>query len=135
MLKCLPELLTSAFIFAMLLLVRADDAIEEALEDVDLLPGVPVHLSDGLIVTRVKGVERCVRQAEEGDSLTIEYEGRYGSEEGEVFDETRSKEFPFRFELGGGGERGGRVIEGLSRGVRGMCRGEVRNIFIPAQLA
>ena len=135
MLKCLLELVTSAFIFAMLLLARADDVIEEALEDVDLLPGVPVHLSDGLIVTQIKGVERCVRQAEEGDSLTIEYEGRYGSEEGEVFDETRSKEFPFRFELGGGGERGGRVIEGLSRGVRGMCRGEVRNIFIPAGLA
>ena len=134
MLKCLLVLLTSAFIFAMLL-VGADDVIEEALEDVDLMPGVPVHLSDGLIVTQVKGVERCVRQAEEGGSLTIEYEGRYGSEEGEVFDETRSKEFPFRFELGGGGERGGRVIAGLSRGVRGMCRGEVRNIFIPAQLA
>ena len=132
MLKCLPELLTSALSFVMLVVVRAS---EEALEDVDLVPGVPVHLSDGLIVTQVRGVERCVRQAEDGDSLTIEYVGRYGGEEGEVFDETRTKEFPFKFELGGGGERGGRVIEGLTRGVRGMCRGEVRNIFIPSQLA
>ena len=132
MLKCLPELLTSALSFVMLVVVRAS---EEALEDVDLVPGVPVHLSDGLIVTQVRGVERCVRQAEDGDSLTIEYVGRYGGEEGEVFDETRTKEFPFKFELGGGGERGGRVIEGLARGVRGMCRGEVRNIFIPSQLA
>ena len=135
MLKCLLDLLTSAIILSMLLLVRADDIIEDALEDVDLVPGVPVHLSDGLIVTQIKGVERCVRQAEEGDTLTIEYEGRYNSEEGEVFDETRSKQFPFRFELGGGGERGGRVIEGLTRGVRGMCRGEIRNILIPPQLA
>ena len=132
MVKWLQELLTSAIYFGMFVVVRAN---EEALEDVDLVPGVPVHLSDGLILTQVRGAERCVRQAEVGDSLTIEYEGRYGGEEGEVFDETRTKEFPFRFELGGGGERGGRVIEGLTRGVRGMCRGEVRNIFIPSQLA
>ena len=132
MLKCLPELLTSALCFVMLVVVRAS---EEALEDVDLVPGVPVHLSDGLIVTQVRGVERCVRRAADGDALTIEYEGRYDGEKGVVFDETRTKEFPFRFELGGGGERGGRVIEGLTRGVRGMCRGEVRNIFIPSQLA
>ena len=132
MLNCLPELLTSALSFVMLVVAWAS---EEALEDDDLVPGVPVHLSDGLIVTQVRGVERCVRQAEDGDSLTIEYEGRYDGEEGELFDETRTKEFPFKFELGGGGERGGRVIEGLTRGVRGMCRGEVRNIFIPSQLA
>ena len=106
MLKCLPELLTSALSFVMLVVVRAS---EEALEDVDLVPGVALHLSDGLIVTQVRGVERCVRQAEDGDSLTIEYEGRYDGEEGEVFDETRTKEFPFRFELGGGGERGGQI--------------------------
>lgn len=82
MLKYLQDHLTSSLILSLLLLVRADDIIEDALEDVDLVPGVPVHLSDGLIVTQIKGVERCVRQAEDGDSLTIEYEGRYDSEEG-----------------------------------------------------
>ena len=126
--------LTSVFIFGTILIQAIDDS-EESLEDVDLEPGVPVLLADGLIVTQVRGVERCVRRAADGDALTIEYEGRYDGEQGEVFDQTRTKEFPFRFNLGGGGERGGRVIEGLARGVRGMCRGEVRNIFMPHHLA
>ena len=56
MLKCLLELLTSAFIFAMLLLVRADDVIEEALEDVDLAlaSGYPKDLRYKLYDRKIK---------------------------------------------------------------------------------
>ena len=46
-----------------------------------------------------------------------------------MFDETKTKGFPFKFQLGGG-----RIIEGLERGVRGMCKGESRALLVPPEL-
>ena len=46
-----------------------------------------------------------------------------------MFDETKTKGFPFKFQLGGG-----RIIEGLERGVRGMCKGETRALLVPPEL-
>ena len=55
--------------------------------------------------------------------------GRLHGVAGEVFDKTKKKGFPFKFQLGGG-----RIIEGLERGVRGMCKGETRSLLVPPEL-
>ena len=68
-------------------------------------------------------------QASSGDNLTVNYVGRLHDETGEVFDETKTKGFPFKFQVGGG-----RIIEGLERGVRGMCKGETRAFWVPPEL-
>ena len=70
-----------------------------------------------------------LNQASAGDHLTVNYVGRLHGEDGEVFDETKKKGFPFKFQLGGG-----RIIEGLERGVRGMCKGETRALLVPPEL-
>ena len=113
-------------------LVAADTEDREEdvdMTDIELEAGESVMLQDGLRVTVTKHVKNCIKRAEEGDVLHIDYVGRYDSEHGEVFDDTKKKGFPFKFEVGGG-----RVVEGLDRGVRGMCRGEVRTLFIPHKL-
>ena len=113
-------------------LVAADTEDREEdvdMTDIELEAGESVILQDGLRVTVTKHVKNCIKRAEEGDVLHIDYVGRYDSEHGEVFDDTKKKGFPFKFEVGGG-----RVVEGLDRGVRGMCRGEVRTLFIPHKL-
>ena len=106
--------------------VREEDV---DMTDIELTTGESVMLQDGLRVTATKHVKNCIKRADEGDVLHIDYVGRYDSEHGEVFDDTKKKGFPFKFEVGGG-----RVVEGLDRGVRGMCKGEVRTLFIPHKL-
>merc|ERR1719461_1183896 len=98
----------------------------EDIEDIEeVTEGVSMKLADGLEVTVNKKAKKCVRRATAGDNLTVHYVGRLHTKKGEIFDETKSKLFPFKFQLGGG-----RIIEGLERGVRGMCRGEVRSFLV-----
>ena len=68
-------------------------------------------------------------KASAGDNLIVDYVGRLHGETGKVFDDTKKKGFPFKFQLGGG-----RIIEGLERGVRGMCKGETRSLIVPPEL-
>lgn len=74
--------------------------------------------------------KRLVYQASEGDRLVLHYVGRTQGPQGEIFDESRPKGFPYKFEVGGG-----RAILGLDLGLRGACKGEVRDIAIPPHLA
>ena len=85
------------------------DDIAEDMEGVDLEPGQTVTLAGGLTVTLVRR-GRCVRRAADGDRLGVEYVARYSGPGGEVVDSTDSRGGPFQFQLGGGGDRGGRVI-------------------------
>ena len=73
---------------------------------------------------------RLVHQASEGDVVVLHYVGRTQGPRGEIFDESKPKGFPYRFEVGGG-----RAILGLDLGLRGVCKGEVRDLSIPAHLA
>ena len=88
-----------------------EDDIVEDMEGVDLEPGQTVTLAGGLTVTMVRrGPGRCVRRAADGDRLGVEYVARYLGPGGDLVDSTDSRGSPFLFQLGGGGDRGGRVI-------------------------
>ena len=102
---------------------------QETTEELELVVGDKVELKDGLKVMVVKQSNRCVKMVEEGNFVTIEYVGRYRDKNGDIFDDTTNKDFPFKFEVGGG-----RVIEGLDRAVRGMCKGDIREIWMPYKL-
>ena len=73
---------------------------------------------------------RLVHQASQGDIVVLHYVGRTRGPRGEIFDDSKSKGFPYKFEVGGG-----RAILGLDQGLRGACKGEVREIWIPPSLA
>ena len=62
--------------------------------------------------------------------VVLHYVGRTRGPEGEIFDDSKAKGFPYKFEVGGG-----RAILGLDQGVRGACKGEVRDIWLPPHLA
>ena len=62
--------------------------------------------------------------------VVLHYVGRTQGPEGEIFDQSQTKGFPYKFEVGGG-----RAILGLDLGVRGACKGEVRDIWTPPHLA
>ena len=113
----------------------------------ELEPGQPYRLENGLEITSVKKPKKCVKKvragteenssilirlvkASHGDIVVLHYVGRTQGPEGEIFDDTKSKGFPFKFELGGG-----RSIKGLDLGMRGVCKGEQREIFVPSDLA
>ena len=66
--------------------------------------------------------------AENGQRVTVHYEGRLT--DNKVFDSSRARGQPFTFNLGSG-----QVIKGWERGVVGMKIGEVRRLSIPADLA
>ena len=88
-----------------------EDDTAEDMEGVDLEPGQTVTLAGGLTVTLVRrGPGRCVRRAADGDRLGVEYVARYLGPGGDLVDSTDSRGSPFLFQLGGGGDRGGRVI-------------------------
>ena len=107
--------------------------------------GQPYRLDNGLEVTSVKKPKNCFKkvrnwtldmfhvnifiQASEGDILVLHYVGRKHGPDGEIFDETRPRGFAYKFEVGGG-----RAIQGLDLGMRGVCKGEIRNITMPPDL-
>jgi len=70
-------------------------------------------------------VEGAGRAAVAGDRVTVHYHGWL--EDGTVFD---SSDEPFSFRLGAGD-----VIPGWELGVVGMRVGEIRRLWIPAELA
>merc|ERR1712013_40916 len=105
------------------------DDMNEIEDSTDIDVGAVTKLSGGLEVKILKKAKKCLRQASAGDNLTVNYVGRLHSDAGEVFDETKTKGFPFKFQLGGG-----RIIEGLERGMRGMCKGESRALLVPPEL-
>ena len=105
------------------------DDLNEIEDSTDIPTGVVTKLSGGLEVIILKKAKKCLREASSGDNLVVNYVGRLESETGKVVDETKTKYFPFKFQLGGG-----RTIEGLERGVRGMCKGETRALLVPPEL-
>ena len=60
--------------------VREEDV---DMTDIELVTGETVLLQDGLRVTATKHVRNCIKRAEEGNVLHIDYVGRYDSEYGE----------------------------------------------------
>lgn len=69
------------------------------------------------------------REAEEGDTVTVNYVG-VSYETGEEFDASWDHGEPFTFTLGSG-----MVIEGWDQGVEGMSVGGRRQLVIPPELA
>lgn len=82
--------------------------------------------TDVKIETRVAG--DCSVKAKKGDALQMHYEGTL--EDGSEFDSSYKRGNPFGFTLGEG-----MVIKGWDLGVEGMCKGEVRMLTIPSDLA
>ncbi len=67
-------------------------------------------------------------EAQEGAWVTVHYVGTH--DDGRVFDSSRKRDQPFRFELGGG-----LVIAGWDEGVVGMRVGGLRRLIVPPHLA
>ena len=65
--------------------------------------------------------------ASTGKRAIVHYKGMLS--DGDVFDESRSRDNPFSFEIGAG-----QVISGWEQGVSGMKVGEVRKLTIPPEL-
>lgn len=70
----------------------------------------------------------CVRSTQNGDKITVNYEGTLESD-GTKFDSSYDRGDPFVFTLGKG-----QVIEGWDQGLLGMCIGEERKLTIPPSL-
>lgn len=77
-----------------------------------------------LLMTTVK--EGTGPEAKEGDTLAVHYTGYLA--DGTKFDSSVDRGTPFEFTLGEG-----RVIQGWELGIKGMKKGEVRKLLIPAQ--
>ena len=73
-------------------------------------------------------VSSCGIKSRRGDVLEINYEARYQSAEGPVYDSSaqRGTGLPYQFVLGSGD-----MIPGVDRGMYDMCPGEVRLLEIP----
>lgn len=70
----------------------------------------------------------CTRTAKAGDNLLMHYAGTLT--DGTEFDSSYKRKEPFSFTLGTG-----MVIKGWDKGLEGICKGEVRNLVIPHDLA
>jgi FKBP-type peptidyl-prolyl cis-trans isomerase FkpA len=71
-------------------------------------------------------------RAKRGNLVTVHYTGWLNKEDqkGKEFDSSVKRNDPFTFPLGAG-----YVIKGWDEGVEGMEVGEIRRLFIPANLA
>jgi len=69
-----------------------------------------------------------IRQAREGDKVTVHYGGFL--QDGKKFDSSFDRAQPFTFTLGIG-----QVIPGWDKGLLGVCKGEERHLVVPAPLA
>lgn len=63
-----------------------------------------------------------------GDTITVHYKGAFT--DGRIFDNSYERGQPFTVQIGAR-----RVIPGFEQGVVGMIVGEIRRLFIPANLA
>lgn len=101
----------------------------ESLGDLRLELGRTLLLQGGLEVKLLKRSRRCHRKVVAGDLVAIQYEGRLEGEDGEIFHATELRQ-PFVFVVSAGA-----ALPGLVAGVQGMCKGEVRSLHLPANLA
>ena len=95
--------------------------------------------TDAVIKTEVLREKDCKRKTQNGDQLFVHFWGMK-TVGGDVFHTTWTDRFkddkipvynkPYRFQLGLG-----EVIDGWERGLKNMCPGERRRLFIPADLA
>jgi hypothetical protein len=67
-------------------------------------------------------------QVKAGDVVVVHYKGAFT--DGKVFDDSYQRNEPFKVQIGAK-----QVIPGFEQGVLGMLIGEIRRIFIPANLA
>ncbi len=63
-----------------------------------------------------------------GDTITVHYKGAFT--DGKIFDNSYERNQPFTVQIGTH-----QVIPGFEQGVIGMLMGEIRRLFIPANLA
>ena len=61
-----------------------------------------IDKGEGLIVKILKEKKNCQKVAEIGDHLDVHYVGRLDDENGKIFDESRPRGYPFKFQLGAG---------------------------------
>eukprot|EP00986_Skeletonema_menzelii_P005984 scaffold2258_cov144-Skeletonema_menzelii.AAC.13 len=71
----------------------------------------------------------CDEKSQKGDFISIHYNGTLYSN-GNIFDSSILREYPFVFQLGKQS-----MIEGLEKGLLGMCVGEKRKIVVPSEMA
>ena len=81
-------------------------------------------MADGLKIEVIKEGDGNV--AENGQRVTVHYEGRLA--DNTVFDASKPRGQPFSFTIGAG-----QVIQGWEKGVAGMKVGEKRRLTIPAE--
>ncbi|KAI8099500.1 FK506-binding protein 2B [Halteromyces radiatus] len=72
--------------------------------------------------------EQCTQKSHDGDKLSMHYTGAL-YETGAKFDSSLDRNQPFEFTLGVG-----QVIQGWDQGLKNMCVGEKRKLFIPPHL-
>lgn len=89
--------------------------------------GAPVPTITELTAQRLK-VGTGSAEVVAGDSVTVHYKGMFA--DGRVFDDSYQRNKPFTVQIGAQ-----QVIPGFEQGVLGMIQGEIRRIFIPANLA
>lgn len=70
----------------------------------------------------------CSRKSKKGDKLQMHYAGTLM--DGKEFDSSYKRGSPFKFQLGAG-----MVIKGWDQGLLDMCKGEIRNLVIPYDMA
>lgn len=95
------------------------------LASVALLP--VTHASDELKIKTVRKGD-CDQVAANGNTVIVHYAGTL--QDGSEFDSSYKRGEPFDFVLGQGS-----VIKGWEEGVKGMCKGEIRELVIPPHKA
>ncbi|EJT51100.1 hypothetical protein A1Q1_07695 [Trichosporon asahii var. asahii CBS 2479] len=70
----------------------------------------------------------CPVRSRQNDMLAMHYIGKF--KDGSVFDNSYDRNMPLEFTLGTG-----MVIKGWDEGLKDMCVGEKRTLFIPYQMA
>jgi len=82
-----------------------------------------------LDIKTVNKPSECSIQTQNGDKLSMHYTGHLKTEDGSVFDSSRTRGSPFEFTIGVG-----QVIQGWEKGLLNMCIGETRILTIPASM-
>jgi FK506-binding protein 2 len=83
-----------------------------------------------LLVTTMHAVPNCARRAKGGDYLSVHYIAKIAGDPPRTFENTHESREPLDLRL-----NAGMVIQGLDRGLHGMCVGDLRTITIPPNLA
>ena len=78
------------------------------------------------LLKTTEGNGKCI---EEGDTITINYEGRFLN--GKFFDSTKRRNQPFQFVYGTEWQ----VIDGLEKALAYMCNGDKALVILPSEMA